>query len=88
LMPYDEKSKKREELKKRVKALTNHSEAETADARTFITGTNLEEKQKEEHDQAEENDTVAVPTGVPKGHFKYQEDALLAEVDQHEKDMN
>ena len=74
----EQRMRKNKELKKQVLMLT--SEVKGVDEKTFVTGGGMAGDEFKEEEDAR--------SWKPTKHYKYEEDELLDEVAQHEKDMN
>ncbi|CDW85388.1 UNKNOWN [Stylonychia lemnae] len=99
----EQRAKKNEALKNKVKKLTgtgsstslpsitngNGSESTgDKDAETFITGTKIAQQQVPEEDQHILREYESQMATRKKKYYKYEEDELLDDLDQHERDMN
>ena len=102
----EQRAKKNEQLKNRVKKLTgggsskellqlpyqsgNGSFHGDKDAETFITGTKIEKQPTEDDHILEEYDSIIKSSQGQrkKKYYKYEEDELLDDLDEHERDMN
>ena len=92
------RAKKNEALKNKVKMLTNgstitssSSNTEVKATDTFITGCKTQQQLEEEAMLKEYDELVKKDENFgkkSKKYYKYPEDELLDEMDQHERDMN